>query len=343
MKYYGHGGDPTSFGEALLDFSVNLNPFGMPPEVVAALRTNIAAFSDYPDPHCRALRAALAEYVGCPAEEIVCGNGAADLIWRLCLALRPKKVLVTAPTFSEYRAAAEACGAKMAVHPLQESEDFRLTERILPQLTTDLDCLFLCNPNNPTGQPIEARLLQRIAARCTEKNILLVVDECFLPFSGMRSAYHLLPPETPLVVLSAFTKTYALAGLRLGYLCCQNEELRDRIDGFGQSWSVSTPAQLAGIAACGCGDFLRESCGFIMEERARVSEILSEIGVKAYPSTSNFLLCRADFPLQERLLTHHILVRSCGNFAGLDEHFFRIGIKKTEENNRLLEALREVL
>ena len=159
MERYDHGGDRYDNPHLLLDFSTNLNPLGMPPKVREALIQNQADFAFYPDPHCRSLGKALAEKHGLREEQILCGNGAADLIFRLCAWKKPRKTLTLAPTFSEYERPVLLFGGKMEFCHLKEEDNFILSWGFLDALTDDIDLLFLCNPNNPTGRLAEPDLM----------------------------------------------------------------------------------------------------------------------------------------------------------------------------------------
>jgi threonine-phosphate decarboxylase len=169
MDKYGHGGDIYGNPGITLDFSVNTNPLGMPEEARRALISHIDEYSRYPDPECRELRAAIAKHENIPAEHILCGNGAADLIYRLCYAVKPKKALVCAPTFSEYELALEQAGCRITRYLLKQENMFAFTEDIERHLTPDTDMIFLCHPNNPTGRLIPGDILERILF-CARKN-----------------------------------------------------------------------------------------------------------------------------------------------------------------------------
>ena len=218
-----HGGDWAGFletyGAPPLDFSANISPLGVPESVRRAAEASLAEAGRYPDPLCRALREKLASCHGVPAEWILCGNGAADLIYRLAAARQPKTALVTAPTFSEYENALTLWGCRVSRFPLSEETGFAVTEDILSRITPELDLLFLCEPNNPTGRTTDRRLLKRVLDRCSASGTLLAVDECFSDFLDDPASHTLLDDLhhfENLVILRAFTKSYALAGLRLG-------------------------------------------------------------------------------------------------------------------------------
>lgn len=342
MALFEHGGDIYGAQRVELDFSVNTNPLGLPPQVRARLLSHVDDVTRYPDPYCRELRSAIAEFEGVSSAQILCGNGAADLIFRLALALRPKLALVCAPTFSEYETAVRQAGGNVVYHALQEENAFLLTERLLDAITPQVDLLFLCNPNNPTGRTVPAALLAAIAARCEKTGTLLLVDECFLDFTEALSAKYLLNTHQNLIILRAFTKTFCMAGLRLGYILSANLPLLARIAAFSQHWAVSVPAQIAGMAALeNATDWLAETRRFINEERAFLSESLRRCGLLVYESEANFLLTKGAAGLHELLLSRGILTRSCENFIGLGAEFIRIALTPREQSTALLQALEE--
>jgi threonine-phosphate decarboxylase len=200
---------------------------------------------------------------------------------------------------------------------------------------------FLCNPNNPTGRLIAPELLADILRRCRELRILLVMDECFLPFTPAESLAANLGAS--LVVLKAFTKTFSMAGLRLGYILAADAALIAAVADTGQCWSVSAPAQAAGIAALECTGWVEQGRVVIDTGREFLSRELRDMGLKVFDSDANFLLFRSNAPLMEALIAKGILIRNCGNFQGLDEQYYRICVKQGEQNERLIAALREAL
>ena len=352
MPTYTHGGDlyaaRQAYGGPVLDFSANLNPLGMPPQVRAAAKAAVDEAIHYPDPLCRALRDGIAGRDGVTPEQVVCGNGGADLIFRLCTALRPGRALVTAPTFSEYEQALQAMGCEVVRHPLAEEELFALTPALLSQINPGLGLCFLCSPNNPTGQTISLSLLRTAAETCRGVGAVLVVDQCFLELCDGREGAQLsewLEEFPNLVLLRAFTKSYAIPGLRLGYCLTGHRGLAEGLYTCGQPWPVSGPAQAAGLAALACPDWPEQARTLIQRERPFLTEKLGVLGLKVYPGRANYLLFRAtgDETLKERLLARGVLIRSCANYPGLGPGYYRIAVRTHEENEALLAALREVL
>jgi threonine-phosphate decarboxylase len=339
---YDHGGDIYGFEKAPLDFSTSVNPFGMPLEARKALADGIDGFSAYPDPFCRKLRRALSISLDLPQEWILCGNGAADLIWRLCLSLRPKRALLLAPCFSEYAKALSFCGCNTERHYLLSSNGFALDESVLSKLDESLDLMFICQPNNPTGTLIERKLLERIIGKAEELKITVAVDECFLKLCGGQSCAGLLENAENLIILDAFTKTYAMAGLRLGFAISRNASLLNGMMSAGQCWGVSSAAQAAGEACLGACGYLEKSQVFIKEERTWLAKELESLNIKVYASCANFLLIESDMPLKNVLLEKNILIRACADFPGLDDSHFRIGIRRHCDNLILAKTLKEV-
>ncbi len=361
MQAYTHGGNVFS-NDVRLDFSVNINPFGMPELVKQAIVSHTSDYESYPDPYCRKLRTAIAQKESVAVENILCGNGAADLIYRLCMSQRSSRVLVCAPAFTDYARAALLSGANIIEHTLHSEDGFALTEAICEDISPNVGMLFLCNPNNPTGRLVEYDLIERILRRCEETGTIAVVDECFLPFTIGKSVVPQISTYASLIVIRAFTKIYAMAGLRLGYMLSDNAELLERIGNFGQCWNVSSVAQIAGLAALRCSDEEQQVRLFIQSERDNLLKALEDIGFQAYatdanfssqqlgdsgfqtyPTDANFLLLRSSIPLYEPLLKQGIMIRWCPDFSGLDENYYRIAVKLHDQNEILVSALSEIL
>ena len=227
-----HGGDVYSV-PGMLDFSANINPLGMPKAVKEAAIKGIELSVSYPEVGSKHLRNQLSEYYNINPEYVICGNGAAELIFFLCLAKQPKKALLLSPSFAEYEISLRNVGCEITYYDLKEEEDFKLKKDYLECLKDDLDIIFLCNPNNPTGQMIPKEFLLEIIKVCKEKQIQVVIDECFIDFSEKLKQQSLrdeFENYDNLVIINAFTKLYGMPGLRLGYaLSCDMELFCKRI------------------------------------------------------------------------------------------------------------------
>lgn len=335
-----HGGNIFQY-KNVIDFSSNLNPLGMPDNVKKAVMSSADFWECYPDPDCTELVKKLSEYENISDKNIVCGNGADDLIFRAVHALRPKKAVLAVPSFSEYEKALKEVDCEICRYFPDECIGFVLDSGILNMLDSDVDMVILCSPNNPTGRIISTALLEKISEICCRKNIILICDECFLEFAENGCEYSLRNYfNEKCIILKAFTKIFAMAGLRLGYMICGSEFLAQKIKNSGQYWSVSSPAQTAGIAAIDEKDFIKKTAEYVKKERIFLAENLSELGVTVYPSEANFLLLKTEFCFADKMLGKGILVRSCSNYVGLNENFFRIAVRTHEENMQLIEAVR---
>lgn len=345
-----HGGDwagyRAEFGCDALDFSANVSPLGLPAGVAAAIINALPTADRYPDPLCRELRAALAGAEGVPADWILCGNGAADLIFRLALAVRPRRALLPAPTFAEYEAALQTVGCAVQRVFLREENEFAVTEKFIDAVTPETDIVFLCQPNNPTGQVTPPALVERLVRRCAECGAVLVVDECFLDFLPDRDAWtakQFLRDAPHLIILKAFTKLYAMAGVRLGYALCGDAALLEKMRGAGQPWAVSSLAQAAGLAALQETAYAGAVRALIAEQRPRMAAGLRALGLRVMDGQANYLLFRATPDFGEKLRRRGAVVRSCANYPGLDAAWYRTAVRTAEENTRLLQIMGEIL
>lgn len=334
-----HGGN-IDLKQGLLDFSANINPLGMPQEVCNAIIQSVSGCVHYPDPYCTELTGALSEYEHIPASQIVCGNGAADLIFLIANAFRPRRALLPVPTFSEYAFALRETGCEITEYPLDASQNYQLDAGFADMLSDGFDIVFLCTPNNPTGQLIQPALLHQIADACRKHHILLVCDECFLRFCADAASYSLRPHlyENG-IILNAFTKLYAIPGLRLGYALCGSEEHAERLRQTGQFWRVSVPAQAAGIAALHIRDWIPKTVQYVTQERAFLTDALRKAGLHVYDGAANFLLIQAPEHFADEMMKHKIIVRRCDDFRGLKNGHFRIAVRTHSENLALISAL----
>lgn len=353
--YYGsgstHGGDIYGFSEgdgrrAVLDFSVNLSPLGVPAGVTEAMRDAALKAGQYPDPHCRDLLRALSEFEEVPSSRVLCGNGAAELIYAFCHALHPASAAVMAPTFSEYEAAFFGSGgasANLYRYDLREENGFLPGRNLLDFLESlRPEVLFLCNPNNPTGRLMPTELLLETAAFCERHNIRLFLDECFLDFTeGGISLKPDLEKYRGLLILKAFTKNFGIAGARLGYCLSADTELLGKMAAAVQPWNISVFAQAAGIAAAKERDYPARARELIRKERAFLCTGLEAAGFKVMPSDANFLLFKGPADLDAQLRRRGILIRSCSRERGLGSGWYRAAVRLHDENAELLEAVSE--
>lgn len=353
-----HGGNIYG-NEIEYDFSVNLNPLGPPDAVREALATALNHVEEYPDPEYRELRRGLANYWQLAEEQLVLGNGASELIPGIIRALAPKTCMVTAPCYSGYETALNAAAPSCRIHRifLREEDDFTLPENICREIArVKPNLLILTNPNNPNGKRISANRLREIAGACRTAGTVLLMDECFLALSGgdEDSLIHRIGEEglPPTVVLRAFTKTFAIPGVRLGYAVCSGS-LAARIQRELPEWNLSVFAQYAGLAALeaaapetvtpGTSGYLAASVEMIAREREYLLEELEKLGLRVFPSDANYILFQSrDRELHRKLLDKGILIRDCRDYHGLTAGFYRAAVRTRRENTALLRCLRNI-
>lgn len=342
MKKVGiHGGDIYR-NNVEMDFSVNINPLGIPEGVRAALQEAVLNCTCYPDPEAERLTEAISEMTGAPRQRILCGSGASELFVAIVHACKPARAVLPAPSFLGYEKAVQVEKAEVISYWMREAEGFCIREDILEVLTDRVDLLFLANPNNPVGRMTEPGLLLRILEHCKKQDILVVLDECFIELAGKEteSWVNRIEDFPNLIVVRAFTKSFAIPGVRLGYLASSDPVLLANIKNQLPEWNLSVFAQRAGAAAARERSYLEESVRLLEREREFLTQGLKDCGFRVYPSEVNFILFQARSDLGTRLLEQKILIRDCSNFKGLGKGFFRVAVKTRTENEALLAAVK---
>ncbi|MFC4103469.1 threonine-phosphate decarboxylase CobD [Paenibacillus xanthanilyticus] len=366
LEKFGHGGDLLTaqelYGlpaEQFADFSANMNPFGPPAVVGELLRAYAEAIGRYPDPAVRGLRRKLAGHHGISEDELLVGNGAAELIDLAVRVLQPAEVVLAQPCFAEYGDAARKNGTPIRTIRLTPDSQFALGGEDVEQTVRELraagrsagDALwFLGHPNNPTGQLIEPETIRLLLDRGER----VVLDEAFMDFVGSESRYSFLREAARteggrLIVIRSMTKFYAIPGIRLGYMvaCAATiASLRER----QVPWSVNSLAQLIGEAVLAEEEYARRTLDWLREERAWLSAQLEELGLVVAEGHVNYVLFRippsfglSAGELQRKLGERGVLIRDASHFEGLDETYCRIAVRFREEHIRLLEALQAAL
>lgn len=328
-----HGIAPT----VVIDFSENSNPFGPAPGV----RTALVAVDParYPDRDCLALRHLLAEQTGAALDEIVVGNGAAELLWLVAFAFLDQgdRVLILGPTFGEYARMARLMGAEVLEWRADATTAFAVDpDAVAKQIDmVQPKLIFLCNPNNPTGTVIDPATIAMWTERLPQT--LFVVDEAYLAFvPGLCSLYASRLPN--LLIVRSLTKEYALAGLRLGYALGPAA----LIAGLAQArvpWSVNAAAQTAGMAALADQAHLQQTLAALHVAKAELVAGLQGLGLRPLPSQTHYFLLNvgSGVALRQSLFPHGLLVRDCASF-GLPT-YVRIATRKPAENQTLLTCL----
>lgn len=351
-----HGGNIFEFArrqgcriDEVTDFSANINPLGMSPLAIRAIQDPVPSLIHYPDRNCAELREALAKHHGLKTDQILVGNGSTELIHLLPRALGFRKVLISAPTFSEYETAAKLSGCEIAFFQLRGEDHFKIFPSDLLKATTEcINAVFLCNPNNPTGQLLLKDESLRIIELAYQRGIMVIVDEALMDYTEPDSVIQETSTYPNLIVLRSFTKFYGMPGLRVGYLVADKEILQ-AIERFKPPWSVNHLALLAARASLMDEPYIEKSRQVTEEERNYLWQTLSDIqGITVFPSYANYLLLKLSerlFRMEEverRLIHEKILVRNCGSFRGLSPWYIRIAVRSRGDNEMLVRLLRGV-
>lgn len=347
-----HGGlySTDNNQEIRIDFSSNINPLGISRKVLSTISQNIRNVSiTYPDPKCRELRRRISKYLdyNILPECITVGNGATELIHQFVRSF-PYRALIPIPTFCEYELAVRRMGLKIDfVDPFENFQiDNDLLIKKLKKRSNSI--LFLCNPNNPTGRLTPVEIIKKIMEEAKDKSTLVLIDESFIEFVKnyeRNSMISYVMEYNNLIILRSMTKSFGLAGLRLGYLVA-NPNLITKINLNQIAWNVNGVAQIAGIEALNDQDHLVRAKKLIEKEKIRILKAIREKmkGLVSYNSEANFLLIKlknkdSTWYKEELLKNYGILVRDCSSFRGMSNEFIRIAVRTPNENEFLLTAL----
>jgi len=351
MYEYSHGGNAVfeQGNENIIDLSASINPLGMPENVASAIIRDIPNINRYPDNFSILLREKTAAFEGVNPEWIFLGNGASDIIFRLPRAVGATKVMVCAPTFADYERSARSYGAEVCRYTMSKDNDFSLDASFVKAVQVEEpNLVYICNPNNPTGKLTETELIGELLDVCKRIGAWVVIDECFIDFAEQASIYTskaFLNDYSNLVILKAFTKVFAMPGIRLGYALCSDKDLIDSLYFHGADWAASNLAQAAGLAALDDANaYIKRTAEYVAAQRCLIERELARLGYMVFASSANYILFQNPFPfdLRDKLNSAGIRIRSCGNFPGLDDTYYRIAVSTKENNSKLLAVMKEV-
>lgn len=354
----GHGGNVEEIArlynlkeEDIIDFSANINPIGLSREVKEAMIQALDKVERYPDITYYELKKEIEKYESINKENILLGNGAAEVIFNIVRALKPKKALVKAPTFSEYEDALNSVSCEVAHYKLKE--DFNLDSAFLEEIKEDVDIVFICNPNNPTGILTSKEYIIEAVKRAKEVDAVMVIDESFIDFIENKEAVSVIKEIEKfdnLIVVKSLTKFFAFPGIRVGYGVTNNREIRDKVNKISVPWAINTVAAYGAKKALNQKAYIEETLAYVKKEREFLfNELSSFESLKVYPGTVNFLFFKLQLEennnkldLKEELLKSGIIIRSCSNYEGLEEGYYRVAVRTREENTALIEALKKI-
>ena len=350
-----HGGNTEEIArkyklnsKEIIDFSANINPVGLNENVKTAMIKAIDKVVKYPDITYFDLKNSIGEFEKIDINNITLGNGAAEVIFNIVRALKPRKALLPAPTFSEYEEAITSVNGEIEYYKLKESNDFNLDYEFITRIKDDIDIIFICNPNNPTGCLTTKEFIRKVLDKALITNTKVVIDESFLDFVKPNEMYlsnDLLMDYKNLIIVKSLTKFFAIPGARIGYGLCSNNKIINAINKVIVPWSVNVIASEAIIQGLQEKDYIEESIIYVKNEKDYLYSALKEINnIKVFQPSVNFIMFKLliDLDLKSELIKRKILIRSCDNYIGLNNKFYRVAVRTREENNKLISELKNI-
>lgn len=336
----------------ILDFSANINPLGLSARVKKIITNNINSIIHYPDSWCTELKDKLSKYLKVASYNLLVGNGSTELIYLIAQSLQPKKVLIPIPTFSEYEGAVNLTDGKCIFLKIKETENFEIKIEKIIKCLPSINLIFLCNPNNPTGFILSREKLLTLVKNCQKYKVTLVIDEAFIDFvkaTDNLTMIKIAKDCSNVLVLRSLTKFFAIPGLRVGFLVGNKKNIK-KISKIQLPWSVNCFGQLAAKEAINDTSYIKKIRKYIFKEKEIFFKKLENInGLKPYPSSTNFILCKLlnnkfnSKTVSASLARSGILIRDCSNFRGLNNKFIRLAVRKKAENKILVDTLNKIL
>jgi len=334
----------------IIDFSANINLLGPPLAIKKIMDKNPGIVTHYPQPQARALKQELAKKLNLPAENIIIGNGAVEIIYQLLRILQPELSLIPAPSFSEYMYAVKSIDKEIKRIYLQDKNKFRLDIEKYISCLEDVDLAFICNPHNPTGMLLEKNDLLRIIKSARKQNVDLILDEAFIDFVDNSDQYTLIDnirEYDNLFIIRSLTKFFAIPGLRLGY-GIGSEKLFKKMEMRRDPWSVNGVAQEAGKIALRDKKYIAQTKKINKKERSYFYKKLKAISnIEVFKPMANFIFIKlksgfSASELKKIMALEGILIRDCSSYHGLDNKHMRVAVRYRKDNNRLLSVFKKV-
>ena len=340
--------------EEIVSFSANVNPLGLSRKLRESLAEHLDAITSYPDREYTELRKVIAAYCGTEYDRIIVGNGSTELISLFIQIEHPAKAMIIGPTYSEYEREVSLGGGTSLYFPLKESADFQLNlEKLETQLNESIDLLIICNPNNPTSSAITRKEMRAILDICKQHDIFVMVDETYVEFAEKYdeiNAVSLTNYYNNIVILRGISKFFAAPGLRLGYAITGHQDLIKAVNTKQNPWTINSLAEIAGKLMFTDDAYIRQTKKLIGRERARIVTALRKTdGLKVYEPTANFVLVRilrddvtAD-TMFDAAIRQKMMIRNCSTFPFLDNKYIRLCFMNPEDNDRLINCIRDIM
>ncbi|MEA1935424.1 MAG: threonine-phosphate decarboxylase CobD [Thermodesulfobacteriota bacterium] len=352
-----HGGNVSEISrmygideDKIIDFSANINPLGYPPGLRDAIIKEFDSVLNYPDIDSFDLVSGLSKYHGIGQDSILVGNGSTEFMYWIPVVFKPEKALIVTPAFSEYEKGLKISDTEVSYFQTEGGKGFSVDiDHLCSNLKDGFDILYFCNPANPTGVLTPKDKLCRIIACADEIGALAVIDEAFIDFVEEESVKEEIFRFPNLIVMRSMTKFFGIPGLRVGYLMASAPCIQ-KIREDKPPWTVSSLAQRMAVDALSDRDYIRDTTQYVTVEREFLMDALNEIpGLKTYRSKANFFLVFMDstislnsIELRDRLAQEGILIRDCSTFQGMGDRYFRVAVKRHDQNMILIEKLKEV-
>ncbi len=351
----GHGGEVYYLAkhlgispEDISDHSSNVSPLPPPQGLYKHLKKHLPEIERLPEVDSESLREAMGIHFGLEPELIIPVSGTSEWIFTIPKLLKPKKVIILGPTYSDYADAAKLAGLDKKFVLAREEENFRPPLEELEKIIGPKDLVFICNPNNPTGTLVPQEALKRLVLKYPET--FFVIDESYIDFVADESSLVPYIKNLPnCLILRSFSKIYRIPGLRLGFLVI-SPPLKDVFWQALLPWAVNRLAQVAGVWLIGQKNYVKQVKLFIVQEKKNFLKTLNDMNlpIKVYESSLHFFLLKLMKHNSQKvwhslLKKYYILIRNASNFYGLKGPFLRLALRETEKNQKLLLALRDVL
>ena len=338
--------------EEIVGFGANVNPLGLSPFVREKLAANLDIITTYPDRNYTSLRKVISRYCNVDPGYIVVGNGSTELISMLIHHRHPKRALLLGPTYSEYERELALCGGEIVMYNLSAENEFQLDfDDFFAHLNDSIDLLIICNPNNPTSSAIMLPDMERILKHCKDKGIFVMVDETYVEFAPCVediTAMPLVAEYDNIMILRGVSKFYAAPGLRLGYGVTSNVHFLNVILKNQNPWTLNSIGAYAGELMLQDTEYIEKTRKLIFEEHAKIHDTLKTIPeLHPYKPMANFILVKilkegvTSFDVFDFLIRQKLMVRDCASFTCLEGEYIRFCIMNPEDNQRLLDGLKE--
>ncbi|MCV9885013.1 threonine-phosphate decarboxylase CobD [Metabacillus halosaccharovorans] len=356
MKWPNHGGQPETIkqlfqmnhNKPVLDFSANLNPLGPPKWLNDALQESYNTITSYPDPTYSNTTAAVAKYEGLQQQNVLVTNGGAEAIFLVAKYFENGKACIVHPTFLEYERACKHYHISVEELYYDQANGFSLPWSQIKEKLVDIDVLFLCRPNNPTGTVIAEKEIKQLLEAGKEVETCIVIDEAFVDFltedNSSLSGWLVQYPN--LVLLRSLTKMYTIPGLRIGYVMA-HQKIITVLKQEQIPWSINSIVDFIVPKLLTDTSYVDHTKAWLLKESQFIHNRLTEMDFYLSPFQVNFYLLRDQQRPDETeklfrfLLENGIVTRHTHNFKGLNGEYLRLAIRSHEENEQLVKVLQK--